>query len=193
MTIDLAPSSLRLAQLVAAVPDDALGRPTPCAAFTVGDLVAHVGEFAEAFTVAAGAAATSPQPAIGVDADWRTATADQLASMTAAWREPAAWERPTTVGGVELPGDVCGLVGLGELVVHGWDLSRAIGHPFRVADESVALLVPLIGGLASPLDAPSPEHGGGPFGPARPVGDDAGLLDRLVALSGRDPAWRAPA
>jgi hypothetical protein len=29
------------------------------------------------------------------------------------------------------------------------------------------------------------------FGPAVPVADDAPVLDRIVAMSGRDPQWRA--
>jgi hypothetical protein len=32
----------------------------------------------------------------------------------------------------------------------------------------------------------------GMFGPAVTIADDAPALDRVIALSGRDPAWRAP-
>jgi hypothetical protein len=32
----------------------------------------------------------------------------------------------------------------------------------------------------------------GMFGPAVPVADDATAFDRVIAGSGRDPAWRAP-
>ena len=42
-----------MAGLVEAVPDDALGRPTPCEQYTVGDLLDHVNGFALAFTAAA--------------------------------------------------------------------------------------------------------------------------------------------
>ena len=32
----------------------------------------------------------------------------------------------------------------------------------------------------------------GMFGPAVPIADGAPGLDRVIASSGRDPAWRAP-
>src|SRR4051794_29035404 len=51
--IDLKPAAQRIAQLVAAVPDDALTRPTPCERYTVGDLLDHIGGFALAFGAAA--------------------------------------------------------------------------------------------------------------------------------------------
>src|SRR5215471_5849119 len=51
--VDLGPAAQRLADLVARVTDDELGNPTPCPAYTVGDLVEHVGGLALAFTAAA--------------------------------------------------------------------------------------------------------------------------------------------
>jgi uncharacterized protein (TIGR03083 family) len=52
-TVDLGPAAQRLADLVARVTDDELGNPTPCPAYTVGDLVEHLGGMALAFTAAA--------------------------------------------------------------------------------------------------------------------------------------------
>ena len=51
--IDLGPAAQRLADLVAQITDDELGNPTPCPAYTVGDLVEHLGGMALAFTAAA--------------------------------------------------------------------------------------------------------------------------------------------
>lgn len=51
--VDLAPASLRMAELVGRVPDGLLGGPTPCPGYTLGDLVDHVGGLALAFTAAA--------------------------------------------------------------------------------------------------------------------------------------------
>lgn len=52
-SIDLAPAAQRLAGLLSGVPDDLLGAPTPCPAYTLGDLVDHVGGLALAFTASA--------------------------------------------------------------------------------------------------------------------------------------------
>ena len=52
-TIDLRPSSRQMATLVSGVDTSQLAAPTPCPAYTLGDLLDHVGGFALAFTGAA--------------------------------------------------------------------------------------------------------------------------------------------
>ena len=51
--VDLEPATRRMARLISRVPDDLLDRPTPCPAYTLGDLIEHVGGLALAFTAAA--------------------------------------------------------------------------------------------------------------------------------------------
>src|SRR5262249_57013395 len=51
--VDLGPAARRLADLVARVGDDELGKATPCPSYTLGDLIEHVGGLALAFTAAA--------------------------------------------------------------------------------------------------------------------------------------------
>ena len=90
----------------------------------------------------------------------------------------------TRAGGVELPAEVMGNVALAEVVIHGWDVARTIGAPY---DADAATLDACLAHLAQ-FD---PVGTDGMFGPAVPVADDADDLDKVVALSGRDPAWRA--
>lgn len=189
--IDLAPATLRLAAIVAAIPDDALEAPTPCVDYDVGAVLAHIHGLTEAFTLAAEKATgdDGPPPPVSADdlpADWRPTIAGRLATMTDAWRDPAAWDGMTRVGGVDLPGAVCALVGLNEVVIHGWDLAAATGQAFELDDATADALLPMLAQFASPPDAP---RGDGPFGPAVLVPADASRLDRVVALSGRDPQW----
>jgi Mycothiol maleylpyruvate isomerase N-terminal domain len=51
--VDLGPAAERLAGLVTRVTGDEPGKPTPYPAYTLGDLIDHVGGLALAFTAAA--------------------------------------------------------------------------------------------------------------------------------------------
>ena len=87
---------------------------------------------------------------------------------------------------MDMPGEAVGVVGLTEVVIHGWDLARATGQTYDV-DPAIAEAV-----LANVAQFAAQGPVDGLFGPAVPIGDDAPVLDRIIALSGRDPAWRAP-
>jgi len=192
-TLDFGPAAQRLADLVARVTDDELGNPTPCPAYTVGDLVEHVGGFALAFTAAANKESNEyndreppPGNADRLGADWRTRIPRDLVNLAKAWQEPGAWTGMTRIAGSESPSSVVGLVAADELVVHGWDVARATGQPYDPEPEALGAARSFLAMFASP-DAPAgPEV---PFGPSRTVPDDAPLLDHVLALAGRDPSW----
>ncbi len=198
MTIDLAPAAARLADIVKNVPEDRLGGPTPCPAYTLGDLLDHVGGFAFAFTAAAtktggdtdaGAAQGPSGDASRLGDDWRTRIPRDLLALADAWRDPKAWTGMTQAGGIDLPGEVAGLVALDELVIHGWDVARASGQSFDCEPE----LLEALHGFVAQFDDPAQEsESEGLFGPAVPVPDTAPLLDRVLGLTGRDPAWVCP-
>ncbi|MFN2506782.1 MAG: TIGR03086 family metal-binding protein [Acidimicrobiales bacterium] len=190
--VDLEPATRRMADLISGLPEEALDRPTPCPAYTLGDLVDHVGGLALAFTAAArkatsetGSQAPSGHASRLVD-DWRTRIPRDLTALAEAWRDPSAWSGMTEAGGVEMPGEVAGLVTLDELVIHGWDVARSTGQPY---DCDPALLE-AVHGFVAQFSVPGQEAGReGLFGPVVPVPDDAPLLDRVIGLTGRDPAW----
>jgi uncharacterized protein (TIGR03086 family) len=190
--IDLRPAARRMAELVERVPDELLAAPTPCPNYSLGDLVDHVGGLAVAF---AGAATkrtveTGSQPPSGdvsrLPDDWRTRIPRDLATMGDAWCNPDAWTGMTQAGGIDLPGELAGLVALDELVIHGWDVARASGQPYTCDDASLEALL----GFVVPMAAPGQEaQREGLFGPVVPVPEDAPLLDRVIGLTGRDPSW----
>jgi uncharacterized protein (TIGR03086 family) len=190
--VDLGPAAQRLADLVARVGDDELGKPTPCPAYTLGDLIEHVGGLALAFTAAANkdGGRYADQAASGdasrLGEDWRVRIPRDLTTLAEAWRDPAAWAGTTRIAGSDSPAEVVGLVAADELVVHGWDVARAAGQPYDCEPELLAAAESFLAMFASP-DAPA-----GPdvaFGPSRQVRADAPELDRVVALAGRDPGW----
>ncbi|WP_369218219.1 TIGR03086 family metal-binding protein, partial [Streptomyces flavofungini] len=115
---------------------------------------------------------------------WRGELPKALDGLVEAWRDPAARQGMTRAGGIDLPGEVAGLVALDELVVHGWDLARATGQEYAPDKASLE--------GARALLAPVGDGGeGGLFGPPVPVPEGAPLLDRVIGLSGRDPGWTA--
>jgi uncharacterized protein (TIGR03086 family) len=193
--VDLEPATHRLADLVSGIPDELLEGPTPCPAYTVGDLLDHVGGLALAFTAAATKATgdTGSQGPSGdssrLGTDWRTRIPRDLAAMAEAWRSPAAWTGMTQAGGIDLPGEVAGLVALDELVIHGWDVARASSQPYD-CDQG---LLDVVHGFVAQFAAPGQEAAReGLFGPVVVVSEDAPLLDRVIGLTGRDPGWSPP-
>jgi uncharacterized protein (TIGR03086 family) len=186
--LDFEAPARRMADLVRKIPDEALGRPTPCEAYSVGDLLHHVHGSVLAFTAAAIKEPLDGGPAGDASllpSDWRTAIPRDLDELVAAWRDPAAWEGMTAAGGVDLPGEVAGVVALDELVLHAWDLARALGLP---ADHDGPEL-PAVQAMVEQFAAMGSE---GLFGPAVPVPDDAPLLHRILGTAGRDPRWSPP-
>ncbi len=184
--LDLGPSCTLVARLVADLPDARLAGPTPCPAYAVADLVEHLDGLALAFTAAARKeplADADPAPDGGLAGGWRERVPARLAALAAAWTDPAAYAGTTTAGGVEMPGEVTALVALDEVVVHGWDLARALGAPYDPDPAAIAACLDFVGSFDAPADD------GGLFGPPVPVRADAPALDRLIGAAGRDPAW----
>jgi uncharacterized protein (TIGR03086 family) len=190
--VDLGPAARQLGDLVRSIPDEMLDVPTPCPDYTLGDLVDHLGGTALAFTGAAvkdTGEATTMGPsgdAARLTDDWRTRIPRDLNALAEAWRDPGAWTGMTKAGGVDLPGEVAGLVALDELVVHGWDVARAT----RQAYEPNPPALEAVHGFVAQFSEPGMEAAReGLFGPPVDVPDDAPLLDRVIGLTGRDPDW----
>ncbi|MGH1561767.1 TIGR03086 family metal-binding protein [Mumia sp. DW29H23] len=189
--IDLRPPVHNVCALVGAVTDEDLSRPTPCQ-YDVATLLDHLDGLALAFTLAAAKSddprlAAAPAPSGGALAPgWRERVPQRLTALAEAWRDPAAWEGMATAGGVTMPAEVAGVVALDEVVLHGWDLARATGQPYDVDADTLAAVHRFVEESAQPEQAEARE---GLFGPPVAVGEDAPLLDRVVALAGRSPAW----
>jgi uncharacterized protein (TIGR03086 family) len=190
--LDLAPAAKRMAALVGGVSDNQLGGVTPCPAYTLGDLLDHVGGLSVAFTAAArkaelpGGSQGPSGDASRLEEGWRDRIARDLDALAAAWAEPQAWTGTAVAGGVEMPAEVAALVALDELVVHGWDVARASGQHYDVDPVSLEA----VHGFVAQFSGPGQEESrAGLFGPVVPVPDDAPLLDRVVGMAGRDPSW----
>jgi len=188
--IELEPATSKLAALVDGVRDDQLAFPTPCDGTDLAGLLNHIDEGAQACIN--GATRTVPDGGTQSHSEaprladgWRSRIPERLEAVAHAWRDPAAWTGVTQIGGFTFPGDLAGLVVLLELVSHSWDLARASGQQF----ECELHLLEAAHGAMQAAVARSPDGIPGVFGAPVAVADDAPLLDRLVGLSGRNPAW----
>lgn len=73
-----------------------------------------------------------------------------------------------------------------DVFMHSWDLARASGQEVELdADFAAELLTGML-----PLEQALRDSG--QYGPAFPVADDAGPVERLMGFIGRNPQWRAP-
>jgi uncharacterized protein (TIGR03086 family) len=178
-----------MAAVATGIADDRLDAPTPCAGTPVAALLSHVLMLSRAFRGAAEKAPDQGPPPAGhtpLPAHWRTALPADLAALAAAWRDPRARSGTTTAGGLEMPAPVAATVALDELVLHGWDLAMAADLDYAPGAAEVEACLGFVGAAARPEGVP------GLFGPTVPVAADAPASDRLLGLSGRDPAWSAP-
>jgi uncharacterized protein (TIGR03086 family) len=190
---DLRPAATRLIELIEHVPEELLTSPTPCAQYSLRDLLAHV-DLSVIYYIAAANRAPDPPSMLktgnraGVlDQDWRTQLPHDIRMLAQAWQDEAAWTGTgTRADGVQMPGDLAGLIALDELVLHGWDIARTIGHPYTCdVHETQALL-----GFITRFTGPTPQiDRNGLFGAVIALPDDASLFDQVLGLAGREPDW----
>jgi uncharacterized protein (TIGR03086 family) len=192
--VNLTPAAGRLASLISGVSDDQLAGPTPCPAYTLGDLIEHVGGLALAFN-AAGRKEFGPltEGAPAGDAarlgpDWRVRIPRDLGTLAQTWQTPGAWAGMTRIAQMDAPAEMVGMTLADELLVHGWDVAMASAQAFEYEPEVLEAAHSFLVQIANP-DAPAAPDV--PFGPPRELPDSAPPLDRVVAMAGRDHAWSA--
>lgn len=177
--IDLQPACRSLSELVVSITDEQPGNSTPCTEYSVRDLLEHVDESARGFAEAAGAEVTGT--ALDLDGEWREVLGRRLLVLGKAWDDPAVWAGAAELGGLKLPNETWGRIVLTEVVVHGWDLSKATGLPYELPDETVQACYEHVAGFLE--QPPVPELWGAPI----EVPAEAPLMDRLVGITGRQP------
>jgi uncharacterized protein (TIGR03086 family) len=170
--------------LVAGVPAASWGDPTPCAGWSVRDLVGHVVAGNALFARALGGQYQDPAgPAGPGDAALLPAYRDSAAALVEAFGQPGVLGKIVTVPFGTVPGVVALHLRITEVLVHGWDLATATGQhaafPADLAEQELAFSIEKLS------DIPP---GRRPFAPPQPVAADAPALDRLAACLGRSVA-----
>ncbi|MGW5644010.1 TIGR03086 family metal-binding protein [Saccharopolyspora sp. NPDC003752] len=182
-----AAASLR--EIVRNIKPDQLDAPTPCAEYDVRKLVNHLLFWGPSLEAAA-RKETVPPPAEAeqdldlTGGDWAADLVALLDRTAGSWSEPAAWEGTTHMGGsTELPASLVGGMIVVELVVHGWDLAKATGQ--RVAPDDDVLDY-VHGEVAKTADQGREM---GVYDTEVTVPASASTLDRILGMTGRNPAW----
>jgi uncharacterized protein (TIGR03086 family) len=176
--------------------DADLDGQTPCTEFALRDLVDHyLGTTTMLAQVAPGAATagdgapdrpTGPEAGNAADEDrpWPDRVGASLDRLARIWSEPSAWEGTVSMGSNELPATMIGDMVFAEILLHGWDVTRAAGVDLSV---SPAVAAELRRGVEETAEL---GRQGKAYGEAVELPEGASDFDRALAASGRDPAWR---
>jgi uncharacterized protein (TIGR03086 family) len=173
--------------VVAQVGDDQWDATTPCAGWTVRDLVGHVVSGSEmAARLADGASRNEAIAALGIDRlgdDPITAVDRALRAQLVAFERPDVGVHVFHHPAGDMPGSQVLDFRIGDLLVHQWDLARAIG-----IDESLdPAVVQLVWDGIQPMLPMMSSVGVFGDGPSGTVADDAPLQLRLLDAMGRRP------
>ena len=175
------------ARTVANTDSSQLGLPTPCTEWDVQALLNHLILWTSYSLEARAHGESVGQDLMdrdfaaepGFAADYRA----QLDAALAAWSDPAVWQQSLNVMGSATPAADVAALNLAEMVLHGWDLAAATGQRYQGGDPAASAALQAVAanaelfrqykGVAEPVEVP----------------ETGSALDRVLALSGRDPAW----
>jgi uncharacterized protein (TIGR03086 family) len=182
----LARTSTVVGDLIGRIADDQWAAPTPCAEWSVRDVVGHL---VGMNLVLEAMFEEGPRPERGPDrlgADPAGAFRRSAAALQAAAGRPGVLERSqATPIGVATGADRLQWRVV-DLLAHGWDLVQATGLaaelPDDVAERSLTF---------AQIQLPGQPRAGR-FADSQPIGDRAPAIDRLAACTGRPVPWMPP-
>jgi uncharacterized protein (TIGR03086 family) len=122
--------------------------PTPCAGWSLADLLTHMDDGLDAFLEAAGGAVRVEVP--------RTHGADLAALQSKACRLLGVWQSQSlpmvVVGDRQLPAGLLVSAAALEITVHGWDVARATGTHHDIPEHLARALMPVAHAVVTPDD-----------------------------------------
>jgi uncharacterized protein (TIGR03086 family) len=162
----------------------AMSRPTPCRAWDLRALLAHMEDALVALQEAVDLAFVDLdcRQGDGGAVDSRDPVArlrDRACRLLGAWAR-ADGRQPISVGGRRMPVSVLTSAGALEIAVHGWDVAEACGRRRPIAPAMAAELL-----VIAPLLVAAADRGVRFATPVDPPAS-ASPSDRLIAYLGRD-------
>lgn len=184
--------------VVATVRPSDLRLPTPCSAWNLRDLLAHMTAQHRGFAAAARGHGADPA-AWNADAlvdavtrdpsgTYAEAAHDVLEAFAADGVDEAPFALPEFGPDAVAPGATAMGFHFVDYVVHGWDVAVTIGTPFTLPDDVLDAVLPIA------MDVPDGDFRSAPASPfGRTIEAAAGgTLDRVLRHLGRAPEWTQP-
>lgn len=180
-------AATEFARLVDGTRPDQLDNPTPCADFTVRDLINHVASGATMFAIAFDQGSV-PDDELGplfgdvLGDDYKGALGAAIEKAAASFTRPGALE-----GDVSLPfgefsrQDALGLA-VFDVMVHASDLARATGQELRLTEADAAIGLEL-----ARMHIVDAMRDGNTFADIVIIDEGSGAWAELLAFTGRQP------
>ncbi|WP_117209929.1 TIGR03086 family metal-binding protein [Allorhizocola rhizosphaerae] len=170
--------------IVQGIDESQFDRGTPCAEFTVRELINHLFHVIIGFQSLAVKQTFdfSTTPGYVRAGDWRARFEHETAILVKAWAEPSALDGVSP--GMGLPQETVGALAVLDLTIHVWDLARATDREYEAAPEITARL----SALAEQMGPTARQWK--ILADVVPVPPTASPFERLLGLTGRDPWWR---
>jgi len=187
---EMAAAAAQAARVVSGAPDEksALDGPTPCQDWDLRKLLNHTilwtAYSAERRAHGESVAEELMDKDFTAQPGYQADYVAQLDRSVRAWSDPQAWEGDIGVMGNATPAaDVAAML-IMETVLHGWDVAKATGQEYACDDAVAQVTLDTIqtqGEMFRKYEA---------FAAPVQVPADAPVLDRALALAGRDPRWK---
>ncbi|OLB77926.1 MAG: TIGR03086 family protein [Actinobacteria bacterium 13_2_20CM_2_71_6] len=167
--------------VIAAVRPEQLADPSPCAGWTVRDVINHLVTGNLLFTAIVAGTPPPDRSRDHLGDDPVAAFRDSINGLSDAFakHDVLSGTYATPIG--EGSGTLLVHMRFNELMVHGWDVAKATGQS---TDFDPDLVAAAMAGFEAVSFLPRGE--GKPFGDARPTPADATAADRLAAFLGRE-------
>jgi uncharacterized protein (TIGR03086 family) len=169
-----------------------LGRPTPCADWTLGELLTHMTAEHHGWVAAAAGDGgdLSRWQAGPPGADPVREYAAAAARVLAAFGADGVLEREFALAelspSLRFPAAQAISFHFIDYVVHGWDVARSLGVGYELEPDLLAAALPVAKAVP---DGELRKAGAVPFAPGISVPADLSVMDQIVALLGRSPTW----
>jgi uncharacterized protein (TIGR03086 family) len=170
---DFADVALEVRRLIESFDEKEWSSPTPCDEWDVRAVVDHLLDVQRAFRV------TMTGEAQQITSSFE----DNTTVLSAAFEQEGALERTVTTRLGHILGRTALDILTMEHLIHGWDLGRATGNVPAFADSVTERIL----GFCEVMSPQLPPHLRN-FKDPQPVADNAPVIDRLAAMSGRTVA-----